>query len=148
MLITSHQKNIQTTKIKKMKSLIAQDSPLNAEMEHHADQALKAGQKRDSKQKDVARLIQRRDDLNKRIASRQKEIDELRQLEHTNQKIAEREKYSRAETCKLIEKHALHYDLNDNCPYIESDQTIELEDQDIYIDSWSDALKRCDFLLR
>tara|TARA_B100000886_G_scaffold303110_1_gene233577 strand:- start:19194 stop:19595 length:402 start_codon:yes stop_codon:yes gene_type:complete len=70
------------------------------------------------------------------------DVNLLKQQKQRAANTIEAEKQAKAKACRIINAHDLHYDFN-HPAYIENDKTLNLEDQEVYIDTWVDALDRC-----
>ena len=108
----------------------SQESYLNADSEAYADNAKNLKYLKDQELKKLFELGEKIDSLKSQLSKCKETIVNLRDQEDL------------AKVCYLILKHDLHFDFNQPA-YIENDETIELENQEVYIDNWQDALERC-----
>ena len=118
------------------------NSYLNADWWDYQKQKSKLGQNRKDQEIKLSRLEKKLDALKREISECKENINQIKDEEINAKSNFWKENDARSEVCILIAKHNFHYGF-DQPAYIESDETIELENQEIFIDNWQDALDRC-----
>ena len=125
----------------------ATDSKLNIEL-----LSLEVTQKTDIKTKnrldaDLGELHKQRKLLGGKIARYQKDVETLCAKIEATDKVLELHKSAKKESIKLIKENKFDFELWDEVPYVESEQTEDLEDQEVFLDTWVDVRNRCNDLL-
>ena len=85
--------------------------------------------------------------LDPAIENAKADVNLLKQQKQRAANTIEAEKQAKAKACRIINAHHLQYDF-ERPAYIENDKTINLEEQEVYIDTWVDALERCKQLIK
>ena len=120
----------------------SQESYLNADSEAYADNAKNLKYLKDQELRKLFELGEKIESLKTQVSKCKNTIVDLRDQEEYAHDFVKREKDALAKVCYLIKKHDLHFDFNEPA-YIENNETIDLENQEVYIDNWQDALDRC-----
>ena len=125
----------------------AKDSNLNLEL-----LSLEAEVKKDERIKDriysrLKELRQERHILNQKIEQYESDADVLFAKISASQKHLLSQKEAKEESIKLIQENKFNFELCDEVPYVESEQTEDLEDQEVFLDTWIDVRNRCNDLL-
>ena len=95
----------------------------------------------------MGELHKQRKLLGGKIARYQKDVETLCAKIEATDKVLELHKSAKKESIKLIKENKFDFELWDEVPYVESEQTEDLEDQEVFLDTWVDVRNRCNDLL-
>jgi len=122
-------------------------SPLNQEIAA-IDKTLKSDKKMaDRLASELEKLQAQRKLLQTKICNYQVDIDHLESKVKANELSVQGQRNAKRASIKMIKKHKLLFSLNDCCPSLNSEATKDLEDQEVYLDTWIDVRNRCNELV-
>ena len=144
-------KNTEQHEIHSLGKLIAEaadtSSPLNQEIAA-IDKILKSDKKMaDRLASELEKLQAQRKLLQTKICNYQVDIDHLSSKVKANELSVQGQRNAKKASIKMIKKHNLLFSLNGGRYDLDSEATKDLENQEVYLDTWIDVRNRCNELV-
>lgn len=95
----------------------------------------------------IKELQKTRDLLDKKIANIEIDQNHLNKKIRVNSNIRNGYINARKDAVRLIKKYKFNFCLNDEVPYVDSEHTQNLEDQEVFLDTWVDVRNRVNDLV-